>query len=776
MNTRTLTLLACLLAGAPCAIAQDGAPIVELLTEDRLDPLNVPTMDTPEGLLARTGRGEALMLDETSIALLSELQAAHGRDALLARALFMLETGERGVVLAERFLDDDTLDDATADRIAVALEVRLPLIAARGAALASSVTAPSEPEESVRLAGIAWAYAEACASDSALALLTRGHALRLLGREAEALESFEAVPDAIERRRSLHDRAYRREAALGAALALAGSDASPAREALEHAARTLRDADHPETSVLIADVAYAIAGDHATPELHLALFDRFLHSNPPGQDLYVLNPSLAEIGERMGGVLRSERVPAECLLAIGVRGSGAERRALGIALDEAERVRADRPGFWAYTAFMFATLDAPGEEDDARRVRTMLDLLEIETHRSWRVTLVSGLRSANAQGMLTAPERDRWVAMLRSRDRALPSPRSEREDRLADLALLEELERRVNATNARRIADEASVVLNSESGVETHYALLRVLGAALRLAEGVRTDLAQRALERARVVRSMREGQDRSVFDRTRAWDVYGADALCALGRYDEALEMLAAPTDRSRNGGFAGRAYDNSARRVRLHAHAMSGAYDEASRDLEELSRRERPAFLLPGTPFRPEPGLGARLASTFVGDAHEPTARDLAEARYALVRDRFAQRHEHTRDDGACLDNTAILIRAGFTDDAIGVLDACGADDTQARLLRAEALFRARNFTGAFAIYRDLARTLGVTAERRATREHWHAWARMLEILRNQNADGSRTEQIHQTVRRLKALPSWGEWPEAVARIEAVAQGVED
>ena len=101
--------------------------------------------------------------------------------------------------------------------------------------------------------------------------------------------------------------------------------------------------------------------------------------------------------------------------------------------------------------------------------------------------------------------------------------------------------------------------------------------------------------------------------------------------------------------------------------------------------------------------------------------------------------------------------------------MLELCAPESNG--ILHGEAHLSLGDDISAFARFRAVATAREEDQAARSSRPYWHAWARMLEILERQNADGARTDEIDRTVRRLRALPSWGTHADCVEKIEAVA-----
>jgi hypothetical protein len=91
---------------------------------------------------------------------------------------------------------------------------------------------------------------------------------------------------------------------------------------------------------------------------------------------------------------------------------------------------------------------------------------------------------------------------------------------------------------------------------------------------------------------------------------------------------------------------------------------------------------------------------------------------------------------------------------------------------LARAEALLALGRRPDAFALYRDVAAALEETD--RAAPAYWRAWSRMLEILAQENEDGTRTASIRARLGQLRAIdPGLGGEPHR-RRMEGVERSL--
>ncbi|MFM9957114.1 MAG: hypothetical protein ACKVZJ_03495 [Phycisphaerales bacterium] len=117
--------------------------------------------------------------------------------------------------------------------------------------------------------------------------------------------------------------------------------------------------------------------------------------------------------------------------------------------------------------------------------------------------------------------------------------------------------------------------------------------------------------------------------------------------------------------------------------------------------------------------------------------------------------------------------LLTAGDAKDAAALFERAtqGAGKRVDLLVaRGEAMIAAGDDASAFSVFRDVAAAAPPRGEYAGA--YFHAWARMLEILSRQNADGSKTETIRREARRLMLLEPGKACPECAAKIEAAAK----
>jgi len=171
----------------------------------------------------------------------------------------------------------------------------------------------------------------------------------------------------------------------------------------------------------------------------------------------------------------------------------------------------------------------------------------------------------------------------------------------------------------------------------------------------------------------------------------------------------------------------------------------------------------------FAPEPG---RKGDVALGEA-------LAGAPVLRLAMEWMRRHEPTRATETGLRAARALLLAGRGGEAVPILAEIeaaqrSAGGASADVLRdlGEAQIAGGDDAGAFATFRSL--VAGLESQRAYTREYWHAWARILEILQRQNGDGSRTALIRREIGRLRLLESFDACPACADRIETVAEKV--
>ncbi len=117
--------------------------------------------------------------------------------------------------------------------------------------------------------------------------------------------------------------------------------------------------------------------------------------------------------------------------------------------------------------------------------------------------------------------------------------------------------------------------------------------------------------------------------------------------------------------------------------------------------------------------------------------------------------------------------LLWAGKAVDAAPLFErAIGGSGRRIDLVRglAESKLRTGDDAGAFGLFREI--TTAAQPGGDHARDYFHAWARMLEILKRQNTDGTRGELISREVNRLRLLEPARFCPTCAERIEAAAR----
>lgn len=114
--------------------------------------------------------------------------------------------------------------------------------------------------------------------------------------------------------------------------------------------------------------------------------------------------------------------------------------------------------------------------------------------------------------------------------------------------------------------------------------------------------------------------------------------------------------------------------------------------------------------------------------------------------------------------------LVLAGDGDGAARIFTALVEAAPTRDLLRGlgEAKLRGGREADAFAAFKRLAED--PDGAREQSRESWHAWTRMVEILARQNTDGSRSADIRRELARLRALPSAAQHADCIGRLARV------
>lgn len=176
----------------------------------------------------------------------------------------------------------------------------------------------------------------------------------------------------------------------------------------------------------------------------------------------------------------------------------------------------------------------------------------------------------------------------------------------------------------------------------------------------------------------------------------------------------------------------------------------------------------------------FAAEAALVALAHARDTGDEALADAVARAVRAAFAPRAFAFSRDAPRFDAALLALAEGglIVGDAPGALLALDAlsDSAQrtsrAAVLRAEALRVQGDAAGAFERLRAVAGALEHAGRR--DDDYWRAWVNMLEILRENNADGSRTEAIRREVARLRLLDAALGGPAHERRIVAVERSL--
>lgn len=170
----------------------------------------------------------------------------------------------------------------------------------------------------------------------------------------------------------------------------------------------------------------------------------------------------------------------------------------------------------------------------------------------------------------------------------------------------------------------------------------------------------------------------------------------------------------------------------------------------------------------------LRGRLDELILADDQDETARIGEMLRQVCARTRQVAPQTPVKDDLAWA-----TLAAGEPGEALDLFESLASErGRRESILRGLALatWRAGDAAGAFGIYRDIVTAL----EARGVRSDlfWTAWSRMLQILKEQNEDGARTDAIRRGIARLRAVdPSLGGSPfrERIEAVEAALPGAE-
>ncbi len=239
---------------------------------------------------------------------------------------------------------------------------------------------------------------------------------------------------------------------------------------------------------------------------------------------------------------------------------------------------------------------------------------------------------------------------------------------------------------------------------------------------------------------------------------LHGVDALLALGKHEDAASLL---------GGFTEVQAAHPGTTVLASAAGLQvpglGTIDDALRQMSQEDRHDWTARLIDrgwvsvraATQGFVEPDTSAHLRQpASVLAALAPEADALPDAARAQARERCAWGTLIAGDAGAAAARFRACIETSGR--RVDLLRGLG-----------ESLIASGDDAGAFACFRDIAAAAAPTGE--TARDHFHAWARMLEVLVRQNADGSKSATIAREARRLMLLKPGESCPECARRIEA-------
>lgn len=205
------------------------------------------------------------------------------------------------------------------------------------------------------------------------------------------------------------------------------------------------------------------------------------------------------------------------------------------------------------------------------------------------------------------------------------------------------------------------------------------------------------------------------------------AEAYLDLGREHEARESLAR---------FAG---------SRVEAVALlAERSDRAWRAMEQRTRG-----FIAGEPAADLNAQQAARVFRLAADLHREQARSMERARLGWA-----------------------LLLAGDPDRALEAFDAASAEGESPSLLRgtAEARLARGDDEGAFSEFRRLAQTMEASGD--TSRDYWHAWTRMLEILARRPRDPDSGASVRREIARLRSLPSALDHLDCLVKLREVEQ----
>ncbi|MBL8745869.1 MAG: hypothetical protein JNK58_05870 [Phycisphaerae bacterium] len=189
--------------------------------------------------------------------------------------------------------------------------------------------------------------------------------------------------------------------------------------------------------------------------------------------------------------------------------------------------------------------------------------------------------------------------------------------------------------------------------------------------------------------------------------------------------------------------------------ARAFAARLDSAASVLSRLSRRAWHAMepsttgFIAGAPATvpPPPIAVFRIAADVSTDADQSAMHRTRLAWSLLLNNRPEEAARHFRD-------------------------AMNTDNANAGLRRGlgEALLVMNDEEGAFMAFNEIARAFG--ARQDFTREYWHAWTRMLEILSRRHRTPDEDARIRREIARLRSLDSALEHPDCMVRIKQLEE----
>lgn len=323
-------------------------------------------------------------------------------------------------------------------------------------------------------------------------------------------------------------------------------------------------------------------------------------------------------------------------------------------------------------------------------------------------------------------------------------------------------------------AREAMVVLRQvsgdETGLEAEAALARVWAAMLRLAEEAEDEespairVAQQLADMCDPRNSRAAGSASRRADLADVMLAYRGQALVALGRPADALdvverliggEAVAAEEPATVACDAALEALvalerDGDARALLERCGRPAGALERASRLAWRRVAPVAVGFIAGEAPVSPPPPIAVfRLAAEAAGD----------EAHAAMHRTRLAWS----------------LLLAGKANEAVEVFKAAhDADPASASVRRGlgEALLAVGDDAGAFAAFSEMARAL--EARQEFSRDYWHTWVRMLEILARRPRTPDENARIRREIARLRSMDEALKHPDCLVRIKTVEEGL--